>query len=155
MLCRTKLNTLNFTTIDMKKVIRNWKVLLSGVDTVNALLALKDQECLNGFCRIAGPIAIQSAASKKTFVEWEPSLQLRADETLGSWYVLGPDDGKERLREKIIELAKESNATGLGHVKLEHMSIGEIWEHITDHFDDDIKYKMLKLYFENKVYKKQ
>lgn len=154
MLCQTILNILNFTTIDMKKVIRNWKVLINGVDTANALLALKDQECLNGFCTIKGPIAIQSLASRKMFVEWDPSLQLRADEIIGFWYVLVPDDDKERQKEKIIELAKESNATGLKYERLEHMSIEEIWEYITDHFDDDIKYRMLKWYFENKVYKK-
>lgn len=138
----------------MKKVIRNWKILVKEVDTIKALQALREQKFLNGYLPVNGPIAIKSQISREMFVEWDPSLQLRADETIGSWFILVPDNDKERQKDKIIELAKESNATGLKHDKLEHMSIEEIWEYITGHFDDDIRYKMLKWYFENKVYSK-
>lgn len=144
----------NFIHINMKKVVRNWKILVKEADTIKALQALREQKFLNGHLPVDGPIAIQSQTSRKMFDEWEPSLQLRADETIGTWFILVPDNEKERQKNKIIELAKESNATGLKYDKLEHMSIEEIWEYITDHFDDDIKYKMLKLYFENKVYSK-
>ena len=67
--------------------------------------------------------------------------------------ILIPDTDEEIKCEKIRQMVKDSNCSGLNHNKIDNLTIPEIFEWITDHLDNDQKYKVLLAFYDQKIYK--
>ena len=130
------------------KHIRNWKVYRDYVSLSEALEILK-KGTINGL----HPVCIQHAKTHKHIEKYEESLSFSPKELSNEWYILVPDNDEEEKNEKIRTLMKESFCSGLKNDKIDNMTIDEIFEHIFNRLGKDQKYRMLKYYFENKIYK--
>ena len=132
----------------MKK-IRNWKVIAEGIDTQKAIDILRNQEYQN----FQGPFAVQSCS--KQYDSWSYEMQFSLNEVLKTWKVLVPDTDEEAKNEKIRQMVKDSNCSGLSYDKIDNMTIRELFKHIVNRVSDDQMYRMLKLYYSEKVYKEK
>lgn len=139
----------------MAKTIKHWKEEVDNLGTLIALTALKNQSFnIPRENRLTGPFAIKSKASGKIYTSYSPDLRLSSSEVLGNWILMCPDNDEEEKNNKIIQLAKESNCTGLSYERLDNMDTESIWNHlVTFMFTPKIKYRIMKWVFENKVYK--
>lgn len=132
----------------MKK-IRNWKVIAEGIDTQKAIDILRNQEYQN----FQGPFAVQSCS--KQYDSWSYEMQFSLNEVLKTWKVLVPDTDEEAKNEKIRQMVKDSNCSGLSYDKIDNMTIRELFKHIVNRVSEDQMYRMLKLYYSEKVYKEK
>lgn len=136
------------------KRVKNWKSVYASIDIQGALNVLKTQTFEIGASTFNGPFAIKSKASGKIYTAYDPDLKLSSAEVLGLWELLMPDTDEEEKTNKIIKLAKDSNCTGLSYERLDNMDTESIWNHlVTFIFTPKIKYRIMKWFFENKVYK--
>ena len=131
------------------KQVKNWKILKPLVSLSDALQVLSTQDC-DG---IIGTYAIKSPTDR-LITKYATDLTFSSLEITLSWMIMVPDDKREAMNDEIISLAKESNATGISYNRLDHMDINSLWDDLIQYFDEKEKYKLLKYYFENKVYKK-
>lgn len=132
----------------MKK-IRNWKEVGSKFELVKAIEILQSQK-FNGF---EGPFAIKCPKTGKFIETFKYDLDFRVDELGSEWSIFVPDNDEEIKNNKIRELVKNSDCSGLNYSKIDNMTIKELWNHIESRMDNDQKYKMLLLYYDNKIYK--
>lgn len=132
----------------MKK-IRNWKVIAEGIDTQKAIDILRNQEYQN----FQGPFAVQSCS--KQYDSWSYEMQFSLNEVLKTWKVLVPDTDEEAKNEKIRQMVKDSNCSGLSYDKIDNMTTRELFKHIVNRVSEDQMYRMLKLYYSEKVYKEK
>lgn len=132
----------------MKK-IRNWKVIAEGIDTQKAIDILRTQE----YQKFKGPFAVQSCS--KQYDSWSYDMQFSLNEVMNTWKVLVPDTDEEAKNEKIRQMVKESNCSGLSYDKIDNMTTRELFKHIVNHVSEDQMYRMLKLYYSEKVYKEK
>ena len=100
-----------------------------------------------------GPFAIRRGRRFITIEDYRPDISFNLDEINGTWEILIPDNDQEEKNEKIRNLVKNSNCSGLTHAKIDNMTIDEIWKTISDSLTTDKKYRMLLLYYNNKIYK--
>lgn len=136
------------------KRVKHWKSVYASIDTQGALNVLKTQTFEIGASTFNGPFAIKSKVSNKLYTGYDPELRLSTAEVLGNWELLQPDTDEEEKNNKIIQLAKESNCTGLSYERLDNMDTESIWNHlVTFMFTPKIKYRIMKWFFENKVYR--
>ena len=137
----------------MKKV-KNWKIIESGLSLSEAIEIYNKQS----YKDYKKPFAIKSEVSSYLISPdtegYLNNVKLTVYESISTWNLLAIDDDREDKNNKIIELAKESNCTGWTHAKLEHMSIEDIFNGVCQTLDNDMKYKLLLYYFNNKIYKK-
>lgn len=132
----------------MKK-IRNWKVIAEGIDTQKAIDILRNQE----YQKFNGPFAVQSCS--KQYDSWSYDMQFSLNEVLKTWKVLVPDTDEEAKNEKVRQMVKDSNCSGLTYDKIDNMTTKEIWKHLCGKMSDDQMYRMIKLYYSEKVYKEK
>lgn len=132
----------------MAKKIRNWKVIADKIDITDALKILMNQKYEN----YTGPFAIQSYC--KQYDTWGFDMGFTVNEAIKPWKILVPDTDEEEKNEKVRQMVKDSNSSSLTHAKIDNMTIREIWNHIADRLSDDQVYKMIKLYYSEKIYKK-
>ena len=140
-----------------KKVIKNWKVIRSGLDSVSAFNMFKAQA-------VEG-IAYDLLAIRFKWRVFQPGIvdidkeQFSAQEILSKeWEVLIPDDQMEEILEAMRDMYKDENFSSLNYQKIDNMSINDLWMelvNIMDRLDDRNKYRIAKWIIENKVYKKQ
>lgn len=140
-----------------KHVFRNWKIVDSNRDCGIAFKILKDQvyrgDCIDPACRI-GPYAIMHAVTHKLFDHYDDEeISLSPKETSSDWLILTPDFEQERKNTEIRNLVKESNCSGLGYNRIDHMTVDEIFDYIVSNLDNDQKYKILDYFYKNKLYK--
>ena len=132
----------------MKK-IRNWKIIADKINIMDALNILMNQKYEN----YTGPFAIQSYC--KQYDSWGLDMNFSTNEAIKPWKVLVPDTDEEAKNEKIRQMVKDSNCSGLSYDKIDNMTIRELFKHIVNHVSEDQMYRMLKLYYSEKVYKEK
>lgn len=131
--------------------IKNWKLIDSGVNVIDAVNAItsKTYGCKEG------KYAIRSTVTGRFITEFNESNQkLTIPEIEGYWAVLVPDDEKEQMRTKIADLVKNSNWSGLSHNRIDNLTISKLWETVSEKISNDEKlmYKTMKMFFENRLY---
>ena len=133
------------------KHIRNWKIAKDG-------LLFSEAYGIMSTGRIDGVsypnMAIQQAHGKQYSKSEVNNITLKPSDVLyHDWMILIPDTDEEIKCEKIRQLVKDSNCSGLNHNKIDNLTIPEIFEWITDHLDNDQKYKVLLAFYDQKLYK--
>lgn len=131
--------------------IKNWKLIDSGVNVIDAVNAITSKT----YGYKEGKYAIRSTVTGRFITEFNESNQkLTIPEIEGDWSVLAPDDEKEQMRTKIADLVKNSNWSGISHNRIDHLSISKLWETVSEKISNDEKlmYKTMKMFFENRLY---
>jgi len=140
-----------------KKIIKNWKVIRNGLDSVSAFNMFKAQ-AVEGITYDLLAIRLKWRVFQPGIVDIDKE-QFSAQEILSKeWEVLIPDDQMEELLEAMRDMYKDENFSSLNYQKIDNMSINDLWMelvNIMDRLDDRNKYRMAKWIIENKVYKKQ
>ena len=140
-----------------KKVIKNWKVVRNGLDSVTAFNMFNAQ-AVEGITYDLLAIRLKWRVFQPGIVDIDKE-QFSAQEILSKeWEVLIPDDQMEELLEAMRDMYKDENFSSLNYQKIDNMSIDDLWMelvNIMDRLDDRNKYRMAKWIIENKVYKKQ
>jgi len=136
----------------MKKKIRHWKVIKSGLsylDAVNifAAQAIEGKLYDNLAVRV-GERFFQYGESDPVAEKYHPSEILRND-----WEVLIPDTDDEAKCEKIRQAVKDSNCSGLNYAQIDNMTIPELFERIMSHLNKDQMYRVLKAFYNEEIYK--
>jgi len=130
--------------------IRNWKILLENVSLETAVTALEQQR-IN---LVSGPIAIQNSKTWSFYEKFDSStIRFKPSEIGNTWMILVPDTDAEEKNAKVREWVKESNCSGYNYNKIDNMTIKEIWEMVSNKLNEDQQYRMLKYFYENKIYK--
>jgi len=132
----------------MKKV-KHWTIYKDNVSLADALDVLK-----NGTIGDAKTVAIQNNHTERFYDTYSYDMIFKPADFNNDWMILVPDTDKEEMCEKIRKMCKEINCTGLAYAKIDNMSLEQIWEHVSGSLNYKQQYKMLKLYFKEKVYKK-
>ena len=139
------------------KVIKNWKVIRNGLDSVSAFNMFKAQ-AVEGIAYDLLAIRLKWRVFQPGIVDIDKE-QFSAQEILSKeWEVLIPDDQMEEILEAMRDMYKDENFSSLNYQKIDNMSINDLWKelvNIMDRLDDRNKYRMAKWIIENKVYKKQ
>lgn len=131
--------------------IKNWKLIDSGVNVIDAVNAITSKT----YGYKEGTYAIRSTVTGRFITEFNESNQkLTIPEIEGYWAVLAPDDEKEQMRTKIADLVKNSNWSGISHNKIDNLTISKLWETVSEKISNDEKlmYKTMKMFFENRLY---
>ena len=140
-----------------KKIIKNWKVVRNGLDSVTAFNMFKAQ-AVEGIAYDLLAIRLKWRVFQPGIVDIDKE-QFSTQEILSKeWEVLIPDDQMEELLEAMRDMYKDENFSSLNYQKIDNMSIDDLWMelvNIMDRLDDRNKYRMAKWIIENKVYKKQ
>ena len=139
------------------KLIRNWKVLKDNLDFNLAYNLFKKQK-VDGIdypiigLRLGSTQFFQSGyhnIEDGRFAPWEAASS--------SWEILIPDDAAEEKTNKLRQMLKDKNFTGLRYDKIDNMSIDEMWNAIIEQMsrlDKDNKYRIAKNIIETGLYKK-
>ena len=131
------------------KRIRNWKPIIEMADIHFALKTLRTQK-VEGY---TGPFAIKCGNRFISPEDTKIDMHFKLEEIDGLWKILIPDNDEEQKNEKIRELMKASNCSGYNYNKIDNMTIDEIWKSVSDSLSRDKKYRLLLLYYNNKIYK--
>lgn len=134
---------------------RIWMPFRDYVNTKEALLILCEQTYYKS--NIPGPFAIQSQKSKRILTKYSEDEQLTVDEIINPWIILIVDTEAEKKTTEIRALLKNVSCSGYSWAKIDHMSIDDIWQYVVETVNDDEikKYKLLKYYFEENIYRKK
>ena len=140
-----------------KKIIKNWKVVRNGLDSVSAFNMFKAQ-AVEGIAYDLLAIRLKWRVFQPGIVDIDKE-QFSTQEILSKeWEVLIPDDQMEEILENMRDMYKDENFSSLNYQKIDNMSINDLWRelvNIMDRLDDRNKYRIAKWIIENKVYKKQ
>ena len=140
-----------------KKIIKNWKVIRNGLDSVTAFNMFKAQ-AVEGIVYDLLAIRLKWRVFQPGIVDIDKE-QFSAQEILSKeWEVLIPDDQMEEILEAMRDMFKEEHIGNLTYQKIDNMSINDLWIELSDilyNLDDRNKYRVSKWIIENKVYKKQ
>ena len=140
-----------------RKVIKNWKVIRNGLDSVSAFNMFNVQ-AVDGIDYDLLAIRLKWRVFQPGIVDIDKE-QFSAQEILSKeWEVLIPDDQMEEILENMRDMYKDENFSSLNYQKIDNMSINDLWlelVNIMHNLDDRNKYRIAKWIIENKVYKKQ
>lgn len=137
------------------KTIRNWTVAKSNLDFQTATNMLQAR-AINGTLyndiaiRLRDKMFISRVNDNITNEKFYPREILSNE-----WEVLVPDTNEEEKNNKVRKMMKESTCSGLTNDKIDNMTIKEIWEHLCSKMSKDQMYRMIKLYYSEKVYKEK
>ena len=139
------------------KIIRNWKAVKSDLDFVTAYNLYKSQVVDDKFYTIIGlRLGIKFFQLGLHNID---DAHLSPREAISNkWEIIVPDDEFEEKTNKLRQLLKDKNFTGLRYEKIDNMSIDEMWNAIIEQMsrlDKDNKYRIAKNIIENELYKKQ
>lgn len=136
----------------MKKKIKHWKVIKSGLSYLDALNIFTaqaiDGKPYDNLAVRVGERFFQYGESNPITETYYPSEILRS-----SWEVLIPDTDEEAKCEKIRQLVKDSNCSRLNYAQIDNMTVPELFDWIMDGLDDDQKYRVLLAFYDQKIYK--
>ena len=140
-----------------RKVIKNWKVVRNGLDSVTAFNMFKAQAIQGtGYDLLA--IRLHGKVYQPGIVDIDRET-FYANEILShDWEVVIPDDDMEEILSKMRQMYKYEHFTRLTHEKIDNMSISDLYHALIDvmnSLDDRNKYRLAKHIIENKLYKKQ
>lgn len=139
-----------------QKKIRNWKLVKDGLSFMEAAKMFQermiDGKPVDNICiRIGHRNFIWDeiyGASCFTNDAFRP-----AEVMSNEWKIFVPDTDEELKCEKVRQMMKDSNCSGLTYDKIDNMTAKEIWNHICNKLTDDQMYRMIKLYYSEKVFK--
>ena len=139
------------------KIIRNWKAVKSDLDFNLAYNLYKSQIVDDKFYPIIGlRLGIKFFQSGLHNID---DAHLSPREAISNkWEIIVPDDEFEEKTNKLRQLLKDKNFTGLRYEKIDNMSIEEMLDAIfetMDKLDKNNKYRIAKNIIENELYKKQ
>lgn len=136
----------------MKKKIRHWKVIKSGLsylDAVNIFTAQAiEGKLYDNLAVRVGERFFQYGVSDPVTETYYPSEILRSE-----WEVLIPDTDEEAKCENIRQLVKDSNCSRLNYAQIDNMTVPELFDRIMDGLNDDQKYRVLKAFYNEEIYK--
>lgn len=136
----------------MKKKIKHWKVIKSGLSYSDAMKLFKaqaiDGRLYDNLSIRVGDRFFQYGESNPATVQYYPSELL-----LDAWEVLIPDTDEEAKCEKIRQMVKDSNCSGLNYAQIDNMTVPELFDRIMAYLDDDQKYRVLLAFYDQKIYK--
>ena len=143
----------------MGKPIKNWKLLESGINGVDALNSLETQT----YKGKEGIYAIKSENSGRFITPFncdannsmDKATKMSIFDIKSSWMVLVPDDEREKLTNEIAQLLKRSNWTDMTYQEIDHINLPKMWKNVSEKIGDDEKliYKVMKWFFEKEMYK--
>lgn len=136
----------------MENIIKNWKLLKSGVNVVDAIETIETQT----YQGTKGDYAIKSERTGRFLTALDKKNErMSIPEIEGEWMILIPDDTKEKMTNEMVQLLKRSNWTGLTYQHIDHLHLPKMWEYVSEKIGNDEKliYKTMKWFFENEIYK--
>lgn len=136
----------------MENIIKNWKLLKSGVNVVDAIETIETQT----YQGTQGDYAIKSERTGRFLTALDKKNErMSIPEIEGEWMILIPDDTKEKMTNEMAQLLKRSNWTGLTYQHIDHLHLPKMWEYVSEKIGSDEKliYKTMKWFFENEIYK--
>ena len=136
----------------MENTIKNWKAFKRGVDVVDAINTLEFQT----YDGVEGNYAVKSETSGRFLTVLDKKNErMTIPEIEGSWMILVPDDGKEKMTNEVAQLVKRSNWTGLTYQHIDHLHLPKLWEYVSNKIGQDEKliYNTMKWFFGNEIYK--
>ena len=140
-----------------RKIIRNWKVIKDNLDFNLAFNLYKSHKIDGEFYPIIG-LRLGTSQFIQSGVDIINDIKLSPNEAISNkWEIVIPDDAAEEKTNKLRQMLKDKNFTGLRYDKIDNMSIDEMFNtilYIMDNFDKDNKYRIAKHIIENELYKK-
>ena len=140
-----------------RKVIKNWKVIRNGLDSVSAFNMFKAQAIQGtGYDLLA--IRLHGRVFQPGIVDIDREQFIAKDILSNDWEAIIPDDDMEDLLSKMRQMYKDEHFTRLTYEKIDNMSISDLYNALIDvmnNLDDRNKYRLAKHIIENKIYKKQ
>lgn len=136
----------------MENTIKNWKLLKSGVNVVDAIETIETQT----YQGTKGDYAIKSERTGRFLTALDKKNErMSIPEIEGEWMILIPDDTKEKMTNEMAQLLKRSNWTGLTYQHIDNLHLPKMWEYVSEKIGSDEKliYKTMKWFFENEIYK--
>ena len=111
---------------------------------------------------------------RQKYEDYEGELQIRFDKHIinskknmlnekfsisevceNKWILMIPNFAEQKHVNEIRDLIKKTNMSGINYDRLSWMTINDIWSHFNDFkFNGNSKYKIMKWYLENEMYKK-
>lgn len=142
----------------MEKPIKNWKLLESGINVVDAINALETQTYKGN----EGIYAIKSENGR--FItpfncdsnnSMDKATRMSIFDIKSPWMILVPDDEREKLTNEIAQLLKRSNWTGMSYQEIDHINLPKMWKNVSEKIgcDEKLIYKVMKWFFEREMYK--
>lgn len=130
------------------KHIKNWKPYMDKVSLSEALGVL-----MNGVIGPYNKIAIKNNETGRFYDKYSYDMVFSPVDVNNTWTILVPDDEKEQKSEKIRQLVKDSNCSGLNYDKIDNMTTHEIFKHIASHLDENQEYRWLLAFYKNEIFK--
>lgn len=141
-----------------QKIIRNWKAVKSDLD-FNLAYNLYKSHNVDG---VEYPVIGLRLGVSKFFQSGlhniDEAMFSPREATSNKWEIVIPDDAAEEKTNKLRQMLKDKNFTGLRYDKIDNMSIDEMWNAIIEQMsrlDKDNKYRIAKAIIETGLYKKQ
>lgn len=138
----------------MKK-IKYWKSIGKNLSLKEALKVL-DSHCYNNLrydrigIRLEGKVIDQYDDYKTNGFTFYEAIS-------GCWEIVIPDIDTEEILLKARELVKNEHFLRLTNDRIDNMDINDIWHSIISYvnlLDENNKYRIIKHFIENKLYKK-
>lgn len=137
--------------------IRNWKTIKDNLD-FNLAFNLYKSHKINGVDYPIIGLRLYNTQFIQSGVDIINDIKLSPNEAISNkWEIVIPDDAAEEKTNKLRQMLKDKNFTGLRHDKIDTMSIDEMWDAIIEQLsrlDKDNKYRIAKHIIENELYKK-
>lgn len=139
-----------------RKVIKNWKVVRNGLDSVTAFNMFKAQ-AVEGTLYDLLAIRLHGRIFQPGIVNIDQEHFLAQEILSKDWEALIPDEQMEEILENMRQMYKDENFNTLNYQRIDNMSINDLWIELVDimsRLDDRNKYRLAKFIIENKAYKK-
>lgn len=137
--------------------IRNWKTIKDNLD-FNLAFNLYKSHKIDGVDYPIIGLRLYNTQFIQSGVDIINDIKLSPNEAISNkWEIVIPDDAAEEKTNKLRQMLKNKNFTGLRHDKIDNMSIDEMWDAIIEQMsrlDKDNKYRIAKHIIENELYKK-
>lgn len=138
------------------KIVRNWKIIKNNLDFMTAYNLYKTQVIDDKFYPIIG-LRLGIKYFQSGLHNIDEAMFSPREATSNKWQIIVPDDEFEEKTNKLRQLLKDKNFTGLRYDKIDNMSIEEMWDAIIGYMsrlDKNNKYRIAKNIIENELYKK-
>ena len=137
--------------------IRNWKTIKDNLD-FNLAFNLYKSHKIDGVDYPIIGLRLYNTQFIQSGVDIINDIKLSPNEAISNkWEIVIPDDAAEEKTNKLRQMLKNKNFTGLRHDKIDTMSIDEMWDAIIEQLsrlDKNNKYRIAKNIIENELYKK-
>lgn len=137
--------------------IRNWKTIKDNLD-FNLAFNLYKSHKIDGVDYPIIGLRLYNTQFIQSGVDIINDIKLSPNEAISNkWEIVIPDDAAEEKTNKLRQMLKDKNFTGLRHDKIDTMSINEMWDAIIEQLsrlDKNNKYRIAKNIIENELYKK-